>query len=218
LASLLLRRHAHPAATLLAFAAAALGSGALGSRGGVAWLAAGLALCGLHWLVEWRGIAGSFEDRVPRSRLVVAARAAWLVGLVVSVVDAFAGHWTPWQGAGLRAAGALVGLWGVGLRLWSMRALAGAFSYDLKVTAGQALVRSGPYRWLRHPAYTGMLLWSAGLGLWNPSLPGLALLLPATLVQLVHRIGVEERLLAGHFGARWEEHARATSRLVPGVW
>lgn len=170
------------------------------------------------WLVEWRGIAGTYEGKVPRSGLVAAARASWLVGLVVATWDTFAAHWTPWQGGEVRAAGVVLALAGIALRLWSMRTLAAAFSYDVKVSDGQALVRHGPYRSLRHPAYTGMLLWSVSLGLWNPSLPGLALLIPATLVQLVVRIRAEEALLAAHFGARWDEHARDTARLVPGLW
>lgn len=168
--------------------------------------------------MEWRGIAGSFENRVPRSGRGVLARAAWLLGLAVSVVDAFRAHLTPWQGTGVRALGVAVGLSGVLLRLWSMRTLAGAFSYDLKVAEGQELVEAGPYRLVRHPSYTGMLLWSAGLGLWNPSLPGLLLLLPATLAQLAQRIDVEERILAEHFGARWEGYARRTSKVIPGIW
>lgn len=212
--SLLLRRHAHPGSTLLAWTSTALACGARPD----ARLASGVLLLGAAWLVEWRGISGSYEGKVPRSRLVVAARVAWLVGLCVSVADAVRLHWTPWQGPGIRAAGVALALAGLALRLWSMRTLARAFSYDLKIVDGHELVRSGPYRWLRHPAYTGMLLWSVALGVWNPSVPGLALLVAATLPQLTHRIAHEERLLAEHFGARWDAHARATARLVPFVW
>lgn len=214
MASLLLRRHAHPASTLLAWAATSAACRAPADG----WLVAGAALLAASWLVEWRGIAGTYEARVPRSRLVVASRVVWLGALVLSVVDASCAHWTPWQGPGVRAAGLAVGAAGIALRLWSMRTLARAFSYDLKVEAGQELIRSGPYRWLRHPSYTGMLLWSVALGAWNPSVPGAALLLASTLPQLAHRIAAEEALLAAHFGARWDAHARATARLVPWIW
>ncbi len=218
MASLAVRRHAMPAASAVPWLVTALACGAPRPGAGIAWLAAGAALLALHWAVEWRGISGAFENRVPRAPLVAATRAVWAVGLVVAVADTVRGHWTPWQGPAVRAAGFALGLAGVGLRLWSMRALAGAFSYDLKVVPGQALVRRGPYRRLRHPSYTGMLLWSVGLGLWNPSLPGLVLLLAGTVPQLVHRIAAEERLLAGHVGDAWDAHARATARLVPFVW
>jgi protein-S-isoprenylcysteine O-methyltransferase len=218
MASLAIRRHVMPAASAIPWAVTALACGAPRPGAGIAWLAIGAALLALHWVVEWRGISGAFENRVPRHPLVVATRAVWAAGLVVAVIDTARAHWTPWQGASVRAAGVALALAGVGLRLWSMRALAGAFSYDLKVVEGHELVRHGPYRWLRHPSYTGMLLWSVGLGLWNPSVPGLVLLVAGTLPQLAYRIAVEERLLAGHFGAAWDAHARATDRLVPFVW
>lgn len=213
---LALRRHAMPLSTALAFALAAILSGGL--RTGRGAFALGLALIGLHWLAEWRGIAGAFEGRVPRQPLVGLCRAVWLAGLAVAVVDAFGARWTPWQGPGVRAAGVALALAGIALRLWSMRALAGSFSYDLKVVEGQELVRRGPYRWLRHPAYAGMLLWSAALGLWNPSAPGLALLLLGTIPQIALRIRAEERLLEDHFGEAWRAHARATARVIPLVW
>jgi protein-S-isoprenylcysteine O-methyltransferase Ste14 len=84
-------------------------------------------------------------------------------------------HWTPWQGAAVRWSGVTVYVVGLGLRLWSMRTLRRAFSYGLKVAEDQALVTSGPYRVLRHPSYTGLILWSAGCAVWNPSVPGLVL-------------------------------------------
>jgi protein-S-isoprenylcysteine O-methyltransferase len=210
-----LLRHLMPAVTAATFLAVALP--AL-PRTGPAALAPGALLVALHWLVEWRGIAGSFEGKVPRHPLVTGSRALWLAGFVVALVDAFHAHWTPWQGAGVRAAGVAAALAGIGLRLWSMRTLARSFTYDLRVSADQELVRRGPYRVLRHPSYTGMLLWSLSLGLWNPSAPGLAVLAVGAAVQLVVRIGYEERLLAAHFGERWTDHARATWRLVPGLW
>ena len=213
-----LKRHAMPAATLGAWLTTALACGAPARPGAEPGLALGLGLLAVHWVVEWRGISGSFEDRVPRHVVVTTSRAVWLAGLVLSTADAGCLHWTPWQGPPVWMMGLMIGLAGVLLRLWSMRTLSGAFSYDLKVSAGQSLVRAGPYRLLRHPSYTGMLLWSGGLGLWNPSWMGLVLLIAGTLPQLVYRIGVEEQMLEAHFGEAWRQHARETARLVPFVW
>jgi protein-S-isoprenylcysteine O-methyltransferase len=211
---LAIRRHMMPASTLVAFVATA----SLAGRAGLRHLALGVPLLALYWLVEWRGIAGTYEGRVPRRPLAMARRALWLAGLVLCVADTLWLHWTPWQGVAVRAAGVPVFLSGIGLRLWSMRALAGAFSYDVKVVEGQELVRRGPYRILRHPAYTGLLLWSAGFALWNPSLPGLAVLLAVTVDEIAFRVGAEERLLEAHFGEAWRRHARATWAVVPIVW
>ena len=114
--------------------------------------------------------------------------------------------------------GVVVYLAGLGLRLWSMRTLGQAFSYDLKVREGQALVTAGPYAVLRHPSYTGLLLWSVGVALWNPSLPGLAVLLATTVPQMVYRIRLEERMLEAHFQGRWATYRARTRALLPFLW
>ncbi len=212
--SLTLRRHMMPAATLAAFVAAAAPAG----RAALGHLALGVGLLSIYWLVEWAGIEGTFEGRVPRRAGSALRRGLWLAGLVLCVADALWLRWTPWQGAPVRAAGVAVFLAGVGLRLWSMRTLSRAFSYDVKVVEGQELVHRGPYRVLRHPAYTGLLLWSAGFALWNPSLPGLAALLVLTAQEIAFRVRIEEKLLEEHFGEAWRRHAETTWAVVPGVW
>jgi protein-S-isoprenylcysteine O-methyltransferase len=214
MASLAFRRHMMPGATMAAFVASVLPAG----RSGLRHLALGVTLLAIYWLVEWRGIEGTFEGRVPRRGWSKLARAAWLAGLVLCIADGFWLHWTPWQGRFVRAAGVVVFLGGVALRLWSMRALSRAFSYDIKVVEGQELVRRGPYRLLRHPSYTGLLLWSAGFALWNPSLPGFALLVVLTVEEVAFRIRVEERVLEEHFGDAWRRHVEATWAVVPMVW
>ena len=176
----------------------------------------GTTLILLYWLVEWIGIEGTFEGcgRAPSK----FGRAAWLSGLVLCVVDTIWIHWTPFQGVIIRSAGVAVFIAGIGLRLWAMRTLLRAFSYDLKVAEGQVLVRDGPYRVLRHPAYTGLLLWSLGFALWNPSLPGLIVLVSVTLREIAVRVRVEEKILEAHFGDSWHGHSRATWAVVPMIW
>ncbi len=212
---LAVRRHMMPGITMVAFVATVLPAG----RSGLRHLALGVALLALYWLVEWRGIEGTYEGRVPRQSLSMLRRTLWLAGLILCVADSLWLHWTPWQDAStVRAAGVIVFLAGVALRLWSMRTLSRAFSYDIKVAEGQELVRRGPYRLLRHPAYTGLLLWSAGFALWNPSLPGLVLLVVLTVQEIAFRVKAEERLLEAHFGDAWRRHVEATWAVVPMVW
>jgi protein-S-isoprenylcysteine O-methyltransferase Ste14 len=203
-----------PLVALATFVAAAAPAG----RAGLPHLALGVALLAGYWLVEWLGIEGVFSGRVPRHPLVHISRACWPAGLALAVVDTQWLHWTPWQGPAVRAVGVGVFLGGLALRLWSMRTLRTAFSYDLKVAQDQPLVTRGPYRLLRHPSYTGLILWSAGCGLWNPSVLGLCLMLLATVPQIACRVREEERMLAEHFGERWREYAGRTWAVIPLVW
>src|SRR3546814_15945860 len=85
------------------------------------------------------------------------------------------------------------------LRWWSIRVLARHFTVDVTIHPDHELVRRGPYRLLRHPSYTGLLMpflgFALGLGNWL----SLAAMLPVALA-LLWRIQVEERVLAAAFG------------------
>lgn len=118
----------------------------------------------------------------------------------------------------MAAVGLVLALLGLALFAWARRALGGGYSGHVSVRTEQPLVRSGPYAVIRHPAYAGYLLMALGISLGYASAAGLAsvavLLLPAVL----YRMGVEERMLAAHFGDAYRQYARGTRRLIPGVW
>ena len=77
---------------------------------------------------------------------------------------------------------------------------------------------SGPYKWIRHPSYTGLLLIAAGFGLavgnWLALAVGLLLPLPGIL----WRIRVEEAELERVLGAAYGSYRARTTRLVPRLW
>ena len=107
---------------------------------------------------------------------------------------------------------------GPGFRLWAIRVLGRQFTVDVGIQPGHALVEAGPYRWLRHPSYTGALACFFGLGIGLGDWASLAVIAVAVTAAFVRRIRVEEAVLADAFGARWDEHVRRTWRLLPGVW
>jgi protein-S-isoprenylcysteine O-methyltransferase Ste14 len=73
-------------------------------------------------------------------------------------------------------------------------------------------------RTLRHPAYTGLLLTFAGFGVALGDVAALSVIVCGTVVGLMYRIPVEERLLAATFGSRREAFATERARLLPGIW
>jgi|tagenome__1003787_1003787.scaffolds.fasta_scaffold20956183_3 protein-S-isoprenylcysteine O-methyltransferase Ste14 len=113
--------------------------------------------------------------------------------------------------------GASLALVGIGLRVWAVRTLGRFFEREVVVDPEQPLVRTGPYRWVRHPAYAGNLLTWFGVGVaigsWLGAFLGTAVILLAHLP----RIRVEEGALRRAFGATYDREA-SKSRLVPGVW
>lgn len=108
-------------------------------------------------------------------------------------------------------------LLGFALRAWAIRTLGEFFRVEVTVADDQHVVDSGPYAWVRHPSYTGMMVHYAGLGIALDSwLSVAAMLLP--LAAVVRRIGHEEKVLRRDLGTPYVEYSTRTRRLVPGVW
>lgn len=138
--------------------------------------------------------------------------------VLVPIGRAVAPEATMGGGVALFAVGAAVGWLGLLLRWWSFVTLGRYFTVVLMTTEDQPVVDSGPYRVLRHPGYTGLLLAFVGgnlmIGNWVSTGASVALVLTA----LVHRIGVEERALDAGLGDRYRDFCAGRARLVPFVW
>ena len=114
---------------------------------------------------------------------------------------------------------ALAFLWcGIALRQWCFRSLGESFTFEVQVSADQQMVSSGPYRWVRHPAYLGMMLCMLGLGALLESWASLLALLAVMTTAVVNRIHVEERALVDELGEAYTSYAAGRKRLVPLVW
>jgi protein-S-isoprenylcysteine O-methyltransferase Ste14 len=109
-------------------------------------------------------------------------------------------------------------LCGVALRLWSFRTLGRYFTFTVMTSTDQPVITSGPYRFLRHPSYFGILLLLIGIGAaygnWL-SLAALALIPP---IGLIYRIRVEEKALTSSLGDAYNSYAATRKRLIPFIW
>jgi protein-S-isoprenylcysteine O-methyltransferase Ste14 len=103
---------------------------------------------------------------------------------------------------------------GLALRWYSIRVLGVSFTVDVATRPGQQVVESGPYRWIRHPSYTGGLLTILGVILCCDNIASLAAL-AVVLLGYGYRIRVEERALAMEIGPAYREYMRRTKRLIP---
>jgi protein-S-isoprenylcysteine O-methyltransferase Ste14 len=107
---------------------------------------------------------------------------------------------------------------GIGLRAWSIAALGRFFQYRIKVQSGHTVVTDGPYRYVRHPSYTGIALALAGIALACDDVWSLLAVAVLGGIGLGVRIHAEERQLTQALGAEYERFAASRKRLVPGVW
>ncbi|MFI9274428.1 methyltransferase family protein [Kitasatospora sp. NPDC052896] len=107
---------------------------------------------------------------------------------------------------------------GIALRLWSIHTLGRFFRGTVHVQEGHQVVDWGPYRRLRHPAYSGALLAATATTLSFGNAASFAVVMGALGLAVGYRIRVEERILAQALGASYTGYAARTHRLVPGVW
>jgi protein-S-isoprenylcysteine O-methyltransferase Ste14 len=114
--------------------------------------------------------------------------------------------------------GLVIILLGLALRIWTRLTIGGMYSGYLRVKVGHVLVTDGPYRFVRHPGYTGFVVMALGLSIGYASLIGLAAILVLLLPGLAYRMMVEERLLTAQFGEEYRAYALKPRRLIPFVW
>ena len=157
-----------------------------------------------------RGKGRGDRDRATRVWIGLGIGAAIAVGLAVRSVGRMPDE--------LRVAGVVVMWLGLALRAWAVLSLGSSFRTTVEVDPGQAVVAGGPYRWIRHPSYTGLLMIVAGFGLAAGSWLSLAACLLLPLPVIVRRIYVEEAELERVLGDAYRGYAAGRARLVPRLW
>lgn len=133
--------------------------------------------------------------------------------------------WALWVDIGVIGARPLV-LWlgvalmiaGFAFRAWARRVLGRWFHPVVTAKAEHDLIRDGPYRWLRHPIYLGILVSYIGFGVALGTWPSIALTSVPALVGLLYVIHVEESVLAEQLGESYDAYVADTNRFIPGVW
>ena len=153
----------------------------------------------------------------------VGSRLAMLAALIATtIVVNVAPHAVPAAtirpGAVACAVGLVILLAGLVLRGWSFKALGQYFTHDVMVSPEQPVITVGPYRVLRHPSYTAVLLIGIGVGLASANWAGLAVVMLLILTPLLWRIHIEENALLATLGDRYCAYAAHHKRLVPLVW
>lgn len=164
-----------------------------------------------------RSLAPRESDRGSTRRLVQAFLVCIVILLVSPFLNSFSlgsltgAGWVGWMGLFLMVLG-------LGLRAWSTRVLGSAYTRTLQTQGEQRLVESGPYRWVRHPGYTGTLLVWIGAGVAAQNSIATAAITLVVTTAYVHRIRIEEAMLAEKFGQAYRDYTRRTRRLLPFLY
>lgn len=141
--------------------------------------------------------------------------AALLIALTLKAL-----HWLPIPLAYLPRQLLALPLFAAGLylRFHAVSSLGRLFTTRVAIQQQHELIQLGAYRWVRHPAYTGLLIAFMAAGLAMGDALALLILTGATFYALHRRIIIEEKLLHQQFGTAYQEYCRTTKRLIPGIY
>jgi protein-S-isoprenylcysteine O-methyltransferase Ste14 len=107
---------------------------------------------------------------------------------------------------------------GLGLRGWAIQHLGHFFTTNVTIHQQHQLIQTGPYRWLRHPAYTGLWLALLAAGLAMGDFLAWACLTVPSFWVLSTRIRIEERMLQQQFLHDYQDYCKSRWRLLPGLY
>jgi protein-S-isoprenylcysteine O-methyltransferase Ste14 len=114
-----------------------------------------------------------------------------------------------------RLSGFIIFLIGWGIEIRAIKTLGSNYSPDLHIRKGQELIRSGMYRFVRHPYYLGTILCHLGMALTLLSYPGMSFTIAILIPALSFRIRAEEKLLSRYFQSDYKNYRHRTGSLLP---
>lgn len=137
-------------------------------------------------------------------------RVLWLIIMASVAAGSYvAGHWPAAalpNGRMFALGGVVLFVAGLLLRWWAIITLGRFFTVDVTIEKDHELVERGPFRVVRHPSYTGVLLAFVGLALSLRNWAALLVILLPIGAAFIHRMNVEEEALSRALGARYAEY------------
>jgi protein-S-isoprenylcysteine O-methyltransferase Ste14 len=176
------------------------------------------------WLIYWS--VAAIGAKAAKRRESAASRAAHLIPLALAVLLIFRSprnlpSWAEFLSerflastdAGYGIGVVLVAL-GLGFSVWARRLLGGNWSGTVTVKENHELIRTGPYRVVRHPIYTGLLLAFTGSAIAIGEWRGVVAVL-LVVFAFYRKIRLEERWMTDTFGERYGAYRAETKALIP---
>lgn len=178
---------------------------------------------GLAYAISEAGLSvikRSGGDAASRDRGSMAL--LWIVIIASVGVSIYVRAITPWAQVDTLLRWRLVWLAGfvasMGLRWWAIAHLGRFFTVNVAIAADQVVVDDGPYRWVRHPSYTGALLAFLFYALYAGHWIALLIVMAPITAAFLQRIRIEEAALSAGLGEPYRAYMRRTKRLVPFVF
>jgi protein-S-isoprenylcysteine O-methyltransferase Ste14 len=149
----------------------------------------------------------------------------WLVWILVSISFIIAwlpvildfgrllvlGDWLTWVGVAIMISGVV-------FRRYVISFLGKFFTATVQIHQDHQLIKAGPYRYIRHPSYLGILIITLGLGIALANWISLLICIVLPAIGIIQRIKVEEKELYHHFGEQYQDYRKSTWRIIPYIY
>jgi protein-S-isoprenylcysteine O-methyltransferase Ste14 len=182
-----------------------------------------MSICGTLWIAWYTvWIAWALQSKKTQQRESIASRLSYTVILLPAVWLVFFAHRLgPWWHRSLFPSNTLTGsvavaltALGFAITFWARAMLGGNWSGSVTIKVDHELIRSGPYRWVRHPIYTGIIVAAAGTTIALDQSRGLIALALLWLGFNIKRLK-EEQFMRQTFGAQYVEYCEKTGAIFP---
>ncbi len=121
------------------------------------------------------------------------------------------GDWLTWVGV-------FIMISGVVFRRYVISVLGKFFTATVQIHQDHQLIKAGPYRYIRHPSYLGILILALGNGIALANWISLLLCIALPAIGIIQRIKVEEKALYHHFGEQYKDYSKNTWRIIPYIY
>lgn len=168
------------------------------------------------WIVGWLRTKPT-QERQPLSQRLLYSIPVILGVYLIGSTRIRLGWWTmralP-RTETIQAIAILITAAGIGLAIWARFYLGQNWSGAVTIKVGHELTRTGPYKWVRHPIYSGILLAMTGTALAHGR-PAGAIAIVLFWLGFWLKLRLEEQFMRKTFGQEYDEYARTTGTLVP---
>ncbi|HJT71852.1 MAG TPA: isoprenylcysteine carboxylmethyltransferase family protein [Terriglobales bacterium] len=172
------------------------------------------------FLVLW--LIGSMRTKQTQERAPFGLRLSYqgplIIGALLMVTDNLPfgqlyWHFIP-RNPNIEIFALAISIAGFAFAIWARFYIGQNWSSAVTIKVGHELIRSGPYHWVRHPIYSGILLALFGMALARGKVVGLIAIF---FFWLGFRIksGIEEQFMRRTFGEEYIQYSRSTGALIP---
>jgi protein-S-isoprenylcysteine O-methyltransferase Ste14 len=137
----------------------------------------------------------------------------WLSFIIASTKIGRIYHWNTFF-----MIGSILALIGLIIRVTSIMTLKKQFTYTVTKIEDHELIKTGLYKWIRHPGYLGQLIIFLGTSTCLSNWISILLMIIPVLFGYLNRINIEEKFMVEQMGQKYVDYQKRTKRLIPTIY